>query len=77
MIEIYGKDFCPYCDRAVALCEQKGYDFEYKKLGRDYEKEDLMEKFPGARTFPQIKAHGENIGGYTDLVDWAEGHRRI
>ena len=36
MIEIYGKDFCPYCDKAVALCEQKGVEFTYKKLGRDF-----------------------------------------
>ena len=43
MISIYGKDFCPYCDRAVALCEQKGLEFEYKKLGRDFTREDLME----------------------------------
>ena len=77
MIEIYGKDFCPYCDRAIALCEQKGLEFKYNKLGLDYEKEDLMEKFPGARTFPQIIVHGENIGGYTDLVAWVDGHRRL
>ena len=77
MIEIYGKDFCPYCDKAVALCEQKEVEFKYKKLGRDFNREELMEAFPGARTFPQIKAHGENIGGYTDLVDWFDGYRRL
>ena len=69
MISIYGKDFCPYCDRAVALCEQKGLEFEYKKLGRDFTREDLMETFPGARTFPQIIFNGEKIGGYTELVE--------
>ena len=69
MIEIYGKDFCPYCDRAVALCEQKGLEFEYKKLGRDFTREDLMETFPGARTFPQIIFNGEKIGGYTELTE--------
>ena len=69
MIEIYGKDFCPYCDRAVALCEQKGLEFKYKKLGRDFTREDLMETFPGARTFPQIIFNGEKIGGYTELTE--------
>ena len=48
MIEIYGKDFCPYCDKAVALCEQNDQDYTYKKLGRDFTREDLFEKFPGA-----------------------------
>ncbi len=69
MIEIYGKDFCPYCDRAVALCEQKGLEFKYKKLGRDFTREDLMETFPGARTFPQIIFNGDKIGGYTELTE--------
>ena len=45
MIEIYGKDFCPYCDKAVALCEQKGVEFTYKKLGRDFNREEMMETF--------------------------------
>ena len=69
MIEIYGKDFCPYCDKAVALVEQKGEEFKYKKLGRDFTREDLMETFPGARTFPQIIYKGEKIGGYDNLVE--------
>ena len=73
MIEIYGKDFCPYCDKAVALCEQKDYNYTYKKLGRDFTREDLFEKFPGARTFPQISIDSENIGGYTELVTYTDG----
>jgi glutaredoxin len=67
MIEIYGKDFCPYCDKAVALCEQKGVEFTYKKLGRDFNREEMMETFPSARTFPQIIFNDEKIGGYTEL----------
>ena len=67
MIEIYGKDFCPYCDKAVALCEQKGVEFTYKKLGRDFNREEMMETFPSARTFPQIIFNKEKIGGYTEL----------
>ena len=69
MISIYGKDFCPFCDKAVALCEREGLEFEYKKLGRDFERKELMETFPGARTFPQIIFNGEKIGGYTELVE--------
>ena len=67
MIEIYGKDFCPYCDKTVALCEQKGLEFTYKKLGRDFNREEMMETFPSARTFPQVIFKGEKIGGYTEL----------
>ena len=67
MIEIYGKPQCPFCDRAKALCEQKGYEYTYKQLGEDFDREFMLEKFPTARTFPQILAHGEAIGGFQEL----------
>ena len=48
MIEIYGKTQCPFCDKAKALCEQKGYAFTYKQLGQDFTTEELFEVFPTA-----------------------------
>ena len=68
-IEIYGKTQCPYCDMAKALCEQKGIDYTYKMFGEDFSREELMETFPGARTFPQIIVDGDKIGGYTELKE--------
>ena len=69
MITIYGKPRCPFCDRAKALCEQKGLDYEYKMLDADYTSDEFFETFPGARTFPQIIMNGEKIGGYAGLVE--------
>jgi glutaredoxin len=53
---------------AKNLAEQRGCAVEYKVFGKDYEKEEMFETFPGARTFPQIIFNGEKIGGYTALV---------
>ena len=75
MIEIYGKPQCPFCDRAKALCEQKGYEYTYKQLDVDFTREELFEQFPTARTFPQITAHGEYVGGFTELQTWSEGYK--
>ena len=36
-------------------------------LDVDYSREDLLDKFPEARTFPQITQDGNFIGGYTEL----------
>ena len=69
MIEIYGKPQCPFCDRAKALCEQDGLEYVYKQLDVDFTREELFEKFPGARTFPQITVDGQSIGGYTELSE--------
>ena len=71
-VEIYSKPQCPYCDMAKRLAAQKGYDLSYKMLDEDFDRDTLMETFPGARTFPQIIVDGDKIGGYTEfkaLVD--------
>lgn len=66
-VEIYSKPQCPYCDMAKRLAEQKGYNLTYKMLGEDFGREEMLETFPGARTFPQIIVDGEKIGGYTEF----------
>ena len=72
MILIYGKPMCPFCDRAKALCEQRGFDYEYKTLGTDYTKEELLENFPGARTVPQIVVNGLKVGGFEGFTKYIE-----
>jgi len=67
VIIIYGKTQCPYCDMAKNLCEQKGFEYEYKQLGTDFDRDEMLSTFPGARTFPQIIIDGEKIGGYDAL----------
>jgi glutaredoxin 3 len=70
MIEIFGKPSCPFCDKAKALCVREGYTYEYKSLGQHFTTEELFERFPNARTFPQIAIDGQGIGGYTELESW-------
>ena len=71
-VEIYSKPQCPFCVQAKALAEREGHELTYKMLDEDFNRETLMETFPGARTFPQIIVDGEKIGGFTEfkaLVD--------
>lgn len=69
MIEIYGKEQCPFCDMAKVLCTQKLKEWKYYQLGTDFTREEMIEMFPTARTFPQIVLDGENIGGYEQLKE--------
>ena len=60
---------------AKALAEREEHDLTVKMLDVDFDREVLMETFPGARTFPQIIVDGEKIGGYQEfkkLVDGAQ-----
>ena len=72
MIEIYGKPMCPFCDKAKALCETRGFKYTYKSLGTDYTKEELLEQFPGARTVPQIVVQGQKVGGFDGFTKYLE-----
>jgi glutaredoxin len=70
---IYGKDACKYCFMAIALLSQRDLPFKEFKLGREFTREELLEQFPSARTFPQIKMINEDgsevvIGGYDELA---------
>jgi glutaredoxin len=72
MIEIYGKEQCPFCVQAKQLCETRNYPFVYKQLGQDFMREEVMQLFPEARTFPQIKVNGTAIGGYGEFKKYIE-----
>ena len=64
---LWSKYDCPYCDQAKALLKNKGIEFEEKKIGDGYTKEDLLEAVPTARTVPQIFLEGELVGGFNEL----------
>jgi len=70
---VWSKICCPYCDQAKALLEQKGIDFEERKIGEGYTKEQLLEAVPNARTVPQIILNGELIGGFNELRKHLQG----
>ena len=64
---VWSKYHCPYCDQAKALLNQRGIEFEGRKIGDGFTKEDLLEAVPTARTVPQIFLDGELVGGFTEL----------
>lgn len=64
---VWSKYNCTFCDQAKALLTQKGIQFEEKKIGDGYTKEELLEAVPTARTVPQIFIDDCLIGGYTEL----------
>jgi glutaredoxin len=64
---IWSKYNCPYCDQAKALLKQRDVQFEERKIGDGYTKEELLEAVPTARTVPQIIINGNLIGGFTEL----------
>jgi GrxC family glutaredoxin len=67
-IEVYFKEWCPYCHRAKALLESKGLAYKEIDVTSDSIREQEMIERSGRWTVPQIFIDGEGVGGSDDLA---------
>lgn len=72
MIEIYGKKACSYCAKAKTFLDVRNLEYIYKELDKDFTREEMLEAFPTAKTYPQIKINNKHIGTYTQMVTYIE-----
>ena len=66
-IEIYTKNWCPYCHAAKALLNDEGLAFEDIDVTDDGQREQEMVRRSKRRTVPQIFIGGVHVGGFDDL----------
>ena len=71
-IIVYSKQDCVFCSKAIELLRKKQIEFMELKLNHDFDRDELLIRFPDARTFPIITIDNEFIGGYTDLLCYVE-----
>lgn len=64
---LWSKHNCPQCDQAKALLKQMNIEFEERKVGEQWTKEQLLEQVPNARSVPQILVDNTVVGGLNDL----------
>jgi len=64
---VWSKPDCPHCVTAKKLLENKGYDVEERRIGFGWNRDQLFEAVPNARSVPQIFLDGQYIGGNADL----------
>ena len=72
MIKMYTRNSppCSYCEAAKTLLKVKGIEHEITVVGEDITKEQLLEMFPNARTFPVVLDDNTYIGGFAELRNW-------
>lgn len=69
-VEIYTKDWCPYCVRALRLLTESGAEVVEYAVDRGGEKKgEMIQRAGGRTTVPQIFVDGRHIGGCDDLFD--------
>ena len=67
-IEVYSKEWCPYCAKAKALLRSKNLAYEEIDVTSDAAGEQKMVERSRRRTVPQIFIDDHSIGGYDDLA---------
>ena len=67
---IWSRDYCIYCEHAKMLLNEKGVQYEERKIGSSWTKEQLLESVPTAKSVPQIFIDGQHIGGYKELREY-------
>ena len=76
-IQIYSRYGCSYCIKADHIAKEvirnPKHTYDKFMLNEDFTREQLLEKFPGAKTFPQITVDGMPIGGYNEFEKYING----
>ncbi len=67
-IDIYTKPYCPYCERAMALLDRKGVEYNEIVASNDADKRAEMNARSGRFTYPQIFIDDLHVGGCDDLM---------
>lgn len=66
-ITVYTTEPCPYCTRAKALLDARGFDYREVNLAKDPDGRSELANRTGMMTFPQILIGETHVGGWDDL----------
>ena len=74
-VEIYTKNYCPYCTRAMELLRIKGVQFVEYDVTSNPALEQEMRGRSGRQTVPEIFVDDRLIGGCSELFELDETGR--
>lgn len=66
-VQIYTTNWCPYCNAAKALLDDKQVAYEEIDVTDPDLRAEMMQRAHGRRTVPQIFIGETHVGGYDDL----------
>tara|TARA_B100000287_G_scaffold435220_1_gene502477 strand:+ start:5669 stop:5911 length:243 start_codon:yes stop_codon:yes gene_type:complete len=71
-VTLYTKESppCNYCEAAKQLLDKKGIEYENLVIGRDIDRDRVIEENPGWRTVPMVFIDGQMIGGFRELESY-------
>lgn len=67
-VEIYTTQWCPYCQAAKALLDDKGVAYDEVDADDPDVRLAMVQRANGRRTVPQIFIGATHLGGYDDMA---------
>lgn len=67
MIEIYTKSGCAHCEKAKTILNSVKADYTTFTVDVDLTREEVVSRFPFAKSYPIVVINGEFVGGYEQL----------
>jgi glutaredoxin 3 len=67
-VQIYTTNWCPYCNAAKALLEDKGVPYEEIDVTEPNLRMAMVQRAHGRRTVPQIFIGNTHVGGYDEMA---------
>ena len=67
-VQIYSTDWCPYCNAAKSLLDDKGVPYEEIDVTEPSLRMGMVQRANGRRTVPQIFIGDTHVGGYDELA---------
>ena len=70
MIKLITREECSYCDQAKTLLKQHNLEYSELQIGKDIEREMVLEQYPGYKVLQIVVVDNKPIGGYNELLDY-------
>jgi glutaredoxin 3 len=67
-VQIYSTNWCPYCDAAKSLLDDKGIPYDEIDVTDATLRSEMVQRAHGRRTVPQIFVGETHVGGYDELA---------
>ena len=67
-VQIYTTDWCPYCNAAKSLLDEKGISYDEIDVTQPELRMEMVQRAHGRRTVPQIFIGDRHVGGYDEMA---------
>ena len=77
MFTVYSKENCPFCTKVITVLKLTKQEYEVKKYGVDFDRDEFYDMFGEGSSFPQVKYLEQNLGGSASTIKFLREEKFI